>query len=92
MAIVQTAVNVTPSTTELVSAANMKGKKYIRIVNISDTVVDVKIGADAVAAQGLRITANGGVFELNSGTGFGANAVNAIHASTGNKAVSVFSI
>lgn len=79
-------VNVTDSSTAVL-AANTNRQVAI-IVNDSDTTVYAAIGQTAVANQGIRLNANGGVLNISKwGDLFSTQAVNAIHASTGNKVV-----
>jgi hypothetical protein len=83
-----TAVNVAATSTSVIAAnTNRVG---LLLVNDSDTVIYIKLGAAAVANQGIRINANGSSFEMNAELGNLCNsAVYGIHASTGNKVLLV---
>lgn len=82
-----TAAVATASTTVL--AAN-SGRRYALIVNDSDTTVYLKIGAAAVANQGIRLNANGGSYEMGKAFGNLAHgAIYGIHAGTSTKVVTV---
>ena len=79
-----TAVNVT-TTTGAVLAANAN-RLYALLVNDSDTVIYIKLGAAAVANQGIRLNADGGNYEMSAMLGnLYTGAINGIHAGTGNK-------
>jgi hypothetical protein len=70
-------------------AANVN-RKYALLVNDSDTVIYIKIGANAVANQGIRLNANGGSYEMSNALGnLNTGAINAIHAGSGNKTLLV---
>lgn len=70
-------------------AANAN-RKYALVVNDSDTVIYIKIGADAAANQGIRLNADGGSFEMSHALGnLNTGAINAIHAGSGNKTLLV---
>ena len=72
-----TAVTVGNSTT-VAKAANAN-RKYLLLVNDSDEVVYVKLGAAAVLNQGIRINASGGSYEMSGALGnLYTGAVNAI--------------
>lgn len=78
-----TAVTVGNSTTSLVSK-NSK-RKYLLLVNDSNETIYVKIGADAVMNEGIRINANGGSYEISpANANLCFEAVNAI-CSSGSK-------
>ena len=86
MAIVAiTTVTHTPVTvgagTTAVAAANAD-RKWLLLVNNSDETIYVKLGAAAVAGQGIRINAAGGSLELTGGSLY-VGAVNGICASGG---------
>jgi len=90
-----TQVSCGSSTTEL-AAANSK-RLYLRIENVSDEIVDIKIGADAVAGEGIRlhpVAATGhlhSVFEMSEALGnLSQDAVNGI-CTSGSKNVNVTS-
>lgn len=57
-------VTVTQNTTTEVSAAN-ESRKYLRIINMSDTVMYLAVGADAVSGTGIYLAASGGLFVMN---------------------------
>jgi hypothetical protein len=54
--------------TGAVLAANAN-RKYALIINDSDSTIYLKIGADAVMNQGIRLNANGGSYEMCSANG-----------------------
>lgn len=61
-------------------------RKYAMLINDSDTVIYIKIGAAAAPGEGIRLNPNGGVYEMSSSIGnLHTEAINAIHNSTGNK-------
>ena len=75
-----TAVTVGAATT-VAKAANAN-RKYLLLVNDSDEVVYVKLGAAAVLNQGIRLNASGGSYEMSGALGnLYTGAVNAICAS-----------
>lgn len=81
-----TAVNVT-TVTGVVLAANAN-RRYALLVNDSDTVIYIMLGAAAVANQGIRINANGGNYEMSLMLGnLYTGAINGIHAGVGDKAL-----
>lgn len=83
-----TAVNVTTSTGAAL-AANAS-RKYALLVNDSDSVQYIKIGASAVLHEGIRLDANGGSYEMSPKAGnLDPRAINAIHGSTGSKVLLV---
>src|SRR5512133_3637925 len=65
-------------------AANAN-RKYVLLVNDSDTTVYLGLGVAAVVGQGIRLSANGGSLELDAGSGWYVGAINAIHGGTGAK-------
>ena len=79
--------NVTTSTSAILAANS--NRLYAVIVNDSDVVIYLGIGANAVLNQGVRINANGGAYEINW-TNLYTGAINGIHGGTGNKVVTVF--
>lgn len=82
--VTHTAVNVTTSTTALI-AANAS-RQYLLIINDSDVVMYLKLGAAGVLNQGIRLNANGGSYEMSEALGnLYQGAINAIHGGTGNK-------
>lgn len=81
-----TAVNVTTTTGEVLAANS--ARKYAMLINDSDTTLYLKIGAAAVANQGIRLNANGGSYEISDRIGnLFLDAINGIHAGTGNKVI-----
>lgn len=77
-------VNVTTASTEVL-AANASRKVAI-ITNDSDTTMWYAIGQAAVAHGSPRINANGGILLISrTGEIFSTEAINLIHASSGNK-------
>ena len=67
-----------------------KKNRIALLVNDSDTAIYLKLGADAVANQGIRLNANGGSYEMSRLHGnLYVGASNAIHGSTGNKVLLV---
>lgn len=83
-----TATHTTASVTTAsgtVLAANT-GRVYALIINDSDTTIYLKIGATAVASQGIRLNANGGSYEIGHAWGnLTHQAIYGIHAGTGTK-------
>ena len=79
-----TAVNVT-NVTGAVLAANAS-RRYALLVNDSDTVIYINLGAAAVANQGIRLNANGGSDEMAALSGdLYEGVINGIHGGAGNK-------
>ena len=82
------AVNVTTGSTQVLAAND--NRLYALFVNDSDTTVYLKLGAAAVANQGIRLNANGGTYEMSRELGnLYAGSVYGIHAGSGNKVVIV---
>ncbi len=82
------AVNVTTSSGQVL-AANAN-RLYALLVNDSDTVIYVKLGAAAVLNEGIRINASGGSYEMSALLGnLYAGAINGIHGGTGNKVLMI---
>lgn len=80
-------VNVTTSSTQIL-AVNTSRKSTI-ICNDSDTTMWLAIGQTAVAHQGIRLNANGGVLVISiNGDIYSTEAVNGIHVGVGNKVCS----
>jgi len=78
--VTNTAVSVgDTSTTILAANAN---RKYALIVNDSDTVIYLALGAAASVNSGIRLNANGGAYEINW-TNLYKGAIYGIHAATG---------
>lgn len=83
-----TAVNVTTKTTVIISAN--PSRKWLLLVNDSDTPIWVNLGAAAKIHEGIRINANGGSLELSSVHDcLYLGAVNGMHASANNKVMLV---
>ena len=79
-----TAVNVTTSSAAVL-AANAN-RLHALLVNDSDTAIYLKLGATAVANQGIRLNASGGSYEMSELEGnLYVGAINGIHGGTGNK-------
>jgi len=86
--ITHTAVNVTGTTGQLVAANG--SRRYLLLINDSDTDVYINLGAAAVAHQGILLKASGGSFESSAAADLlYTGAINAIHGSSGNKVVLV---
>lgn len=79
-----TAVNAT--TTSGVALASNAKREYAEFVNDSDSVLYLKLGAAAVAHEGIRLEARGGkwVTSVAQGNLYTGN-IYVIHADTGNK-------
>lgn len=76
------AVSVGSSSTAIVSANSER--KYLLLINDSDETIYVKLGAAAVANEGIRLAASGGSLELSVANGnLYAGAINGICASGG---------
>jgi hypothetical protein len=77
LTLVHTAVNVNGSTAVLAANAN---RRYLLIVNDSDTVVYLWLRASAAAAnRGIRLNASGGSFEMTPQSGMYTGAILANH-------------
>ena len=83
-----TGVNAaTSSGTALASNSN---RLYALIINDSDTVVYLALGATAVANTGIRINGGGGAYEMSSYLGnLYTGAINCIHDGSGSKVLLV---
>jgi len=78
------AVNVTTATTAVLAANT--SRKYALIVNDSDTVMYLAVGASAVLNQGIRLNPGGGSYEMSEKLGnLATGAINGIHGGSGNK-------
>ena len=67
--------------TSQAALASNEDRRYALFVNDSNAVIYLKIGADAVCNEGIRLNANGGSYEMSEENGnpyFGT--VNAITA------------
>lgn len=74
------------TTTSQQAVAANTNRQYLLLVNDSDTIIYVKVGATAVANQGIRLNAGGGNYEMSQGAdNVDTAAVNAIHGGTGTK-------
>mgnify|MGYP001589555120 CR=1 FL=1 len=81
-----TAVNMT--TASGAALASNTSRLYALLVNDSDTTIWIKLGATAVANQGIRLNPNGGSYEMSKKLGnLYTGAINGIHASSGNKVI-----
>jgi len=78
--VTNTAVSVADSSTTI-RAAN-DNRKYMLIVNDSDTVIYLALGAAASVNSGIRLNANGGAYEINW-TNLYKGAIYGIHAASG---------
>jgi len=73
------------ATTTVIIAANPE-RKWLLLVNDSDTPIWVNLGAPAVAHEGIRINANGGNLELSAAQDcLYLGAVDGIHEAAGDK-------
>lgn len=76
-----THAKITAAITSTAAAAANADRKYLLLVNDSDATIYVKMGAAAVANEGIRINANGGSYEMSSTIGnLYTGAVNCISA------------
>jgi len=76
----------TTATTEIVPANS--ARKYLVIVNASDVIMYLAVGANAEKTKGIYLAANGGSFEMITAN-LSAEAVDAISASGSSKTVTV---
>lgn len=78
-----TSATVGVATAEAVAANGER--KYLLLVNDSDSVIYLGVGFDAVLNKGIRLNANGGAFEMlrDVGGNFSMQAVNAISTGAG---------
>jgi len=82
------------TTTTAVVALNTQ-RTFLLLENISDTAIDIKIGAAAVASEGIRLMASGGNLLMDSRSPGALNeflmigAVNCIHAGAATKTLLV---
>ena len=70
------AVNVNGDTAVIAANTN---RKYVLIVNDSDTVIYLNLTGAGVVNQGIRLNANGGSYELTGDTGMHTGAIRANH-------------
>lgn len=68
--------------------AGREGRRYLAIVNDSDTAVYLGIGQEAEVGRGIRLNAQGGSFEMTDDN-LSEQGVWGIHSSTGAKSVTV---
>jgi len=78
--VTNTAVSVADSSTTILSAND--ARKYALIVNDSDTVIYLALGAAASVNSGIRLNANGGAYEINW-TNLYKGAIYGIHGVSG---------
>lgn len=78
-------VSVGSTSTEIL--AKNVDRLFVLIINDSDETIYLAIGADAVLNKGIRLNANGGVFEINSQNLY-VGVINGISES-GNKNVTI---
>jgi len=102
-----TETNLTPATTARVPGTSVSAtatsasvlalnasRKYMAFINMSDTPITLSLGGTAVVGAGIVLSASvgsgspGGSYESTLYTG----VVNAIHGSTGNKALAIVEI
>jgi hypothetical protein len=83
--VTHTAVAVAVTSTATVAAKSHR--TFLILENISDTNIDCKIGATAVANEGIRLYANGGTLFMDAK--YPTGAVNCIHVGTGTKTLVV---
>lgn len=87
---VPTHTAVTVTTNSGAALAANERRRYALLVNDSDTKMYIKLGATAVAAEGIPLAANGGSFELSMQQGnLWRGSINVIHGGTGNKVLLV---
>ena len=79
-------VDVGTDSTEV--AAFNSERRYLALVNDSDTDVYLALGEDAVLNKGIRLNASGGSYEMLEGQNLYTGAVNAI-ASAATKRLTV---
>jgi len=83
-----TAVVVT--TASGIALAANANRLYALLINDSDTVIYINLGATAVANQGIRLNAGGGSYEMSKKLGnLYTGVINAIHGGTGDKTLLV---
>ena len=83
--VTHTAVAVAATSTAAVVAKSTR--TLLILENISDTNIDCKFGAVAVASEGVRLYANGGALLVDKK--YPTAAVNCIHAGSGTKTLLV---
>ena len=73
-------------TTSTIALASNAGRLYALLINDSDETIYLKLGATAVANEGIRLNANGGNYEMSKKLGnLYTGVINAICASGGKK-------
>ena len=84
---VTTALAHTPATIGIASSVALAAnpaRKYALLVNDSDSAIYIKIGAAAVASEGIRINPNGGSYEMSPAYGnLDTRVINAISSGAG---------
>jgi hypothetical protein len=76
--------SITTTSSEALAAET--GRRYLLLVNGSDTVIYCNVGAAAVLNEGIMLTPKGGYYSMTVGDGnIDTDAVNAIHGGSGNK-------
>ncbi len=77
------------TSTGVVLAAN-DDRSYVKIINDSDTIIYLKVGAAAVVNEGIRVEANGGVFDMSADLGnLDTRAINGINGVAAGKVMLV---
>lgn len=82
-----THTTVAVATTSTVTLTAKSNRTFVILENISDTAIDCKFGADAVASEGVRLYANGGSLLLDAK--YPTISLSCIHAGTGTKSLLV---
>ena len=83
-----TVITVTTASGAALAANN--SRNYILLVNDSDMVMYIKVGATAVANQGIRLNPNGGSYEMAAEfRNIQYDAINVIHGGSGDKTLLV---
>ena len=77
--------NVSVGVATTIVLAENGARTYLLLVNDSDTVIYLAIGAPAELNKGIRLNANGGAFEMirDIGGNWSPQAVNAISTAAG---------
>jgi len=76
LALAHTAVSV--STSSVVVLASNASRKYALLINNHSMPIYVKVGSAAVLNQGIRLEADGGVYEMKLGENLATGAIYAI--------------
>ena len=75
---------ITAAATTTAALAANANRKYALLVNDSDEVIYIKLGAEAVLNQGIRLNASGGSYEMSNSIGnLTTGAINCISTSGG---------